>query len=240
MSRFLLPLLTWLAFPIYIWQGIGVRMRTQRLTPANGPISGTFDGTGPAINLLMLGDSSAAGVGVDRTEDSLGPQLARHLHEHTGREVNWRMAGFSSAVSKEIRDLVIPNLERGGWTHIVLSIGTNDCKNFHTVPAFKRNFGGMLYALKAKWPEARVVWSPVVEFTSVPAIPTALGKILEIRAQAFNRLGKRLCAERSAICATRLPIRDPQTGFCHDGFHASAAGFNYWAQHLVGYTLGDE
>ena len=35
MSR-MLPLLTWLAFPIYVWQGLGVRRRTERMLPAQG------------------------------------------------------------------------------------------------------------------------------------------------------------------------------------------------------------
>ncbi|TGQ21555.1 SGNH/GDSL hydrolase family protein, partial [Mesorhizobium sp. M00.F.Ca.ET.216.01.1.1] len=94
-----------------------------------------------------------------------------------------------------------------------LAIGTNDTKNFHSVPRFKKEFGGLLYALRAKWPEARVVWSPVLEFTRAPAMPPLLGKILEIRAIAMNRMGVRLCNERGAVPAARLPITNPEAGF---------------------------
>ena len=31
-------LLTWLAFPVYVWQGLGVRRRTTRMLPAQGPV----------------------------------------------------------------------------------------------------------------------------------------------------------------------------------------------------------
>jgi len=71
------------------------------------------------------------------------------------------------------------------------------------VPRFKKEFGGLLYALRAKWPEARVVWSPVLEFTRAPAMPPLLGKILEIRAAEMNRMGVRLCLERGAVAARR-------------------------------------
>ena len=136
----------------------------------------------------------------------------------------WRAAGFNSATSGQIRDHVLPNLSADRWTHIVLAIGTNDTKNFHSVPRFKKDFGGLLYALRAKWPEARVVWSPVLEFTRAPAMPPLLGRILEIRAGAMNRMGERLCLERGAAPAPRLPITDPQAGFSTDGFHASEVG----------------
>jgi lysophospholipase L1-like esterase len=97
----------------------------------------------------------------------------------------------------------------------------------------------LLYALRAKWPEARVVWSPVVEMTRVPALPPLLGRILEIRAQAINAKGTALCFERGAVPASRLPILDPAAGFSTDGFHASEAGYAAWAEHLLPMVLGE-
>ncbi|MBN9273928.1 MAG: SGNH/GDSL hydrolase family protein [Mesorhizobium sp.] len=236
MSR-LAAALTWLAFPVYAWQGLGVRRRTQRMLPAQGPVQEEIAGDEPAIALLVMGDSSAASVGIDRAEDGLARNLARLLHERTGRAVNWRAAGFNSATSGQIRDFVLPNLAPEPWTHIVLAIGTNDTKNFHSVPRFKKEFGGLLYALRAKWPEVRVVWSPVLEFTRAPAMPGLLGRILEVRAQEMNRMGARLCNERGAVPAPRLPITDPQAGFSDDGFHASVAGYRAWAEHLIDQVL---
>ena len=236
----LLALLTWLAFPVYVWQGLGVRRRTSRMLPARGPVLHEIPGQGPAIALLVLGDSSAASVGIEQSEYGLAAQLAGLIAERTGNAVRWRAAGFNSATSGQIRDYVLPNLSSGPWTHIVLAIGTNDTKNFHSVSRFKKEFGGLLYALRAKWPEARVVWSPVLEFTRAPAMPPLLGRILEIRATEMNRMGVRLCNERGAIAAARLPITNPEAGFASDGFHASEAGYRAWAEHLLDFVLGDK
>jgi len=236
MSR-LAPLLSWLLFPVYVWQGLGVRRRTERMLPAEGPVLHEVDGAGPALRLLVVGDSSAASVGIGRSEDGLAHQLALILAERTGRAVSWRAAGFNSATAGQIRDFVVPNLAPDPWDRIVVSIGTNDAKNFHTARRFRREFGGLLYALRAKWPETRIVWSPVVDMTLVPALPTALGRLLEIRAALINRMGEQLCRERGAIPATRLPIQDPAAGFSTDGFHASAAGYRAWAEHMAGFVL---
>lgn len=238
MSR-LAPLLSWLALPVYVWQGLGVRRRTPRMLPASGPVRHRIAGAEPEIRLLVLGDSSAASVGIESSEQGLAAELSRLVAAQTGRAVVWRAAGFNSATSGQIRDHVLPNLAPEPWTHIVLSVGTNDAKNFHTVSRFKREFGGLLYALRAKWPEARVVWSPVVEMTRVPALPPLLGRILEIRAGAINARGEALCFERGAVPATRLPILDPAAGFSTDGFHASAAGYAAWAEHLLPLVLGE-
>lgn len=238
--RRLLPLLTWLALPAYAWQGIGVRLRTERMVPAAGALSGSVDGAEPGLSLLVVGDSSAASVGADANEKGLACNLARLMHERTGRAVRWRTAGFNSATAGWIRDHVVPNLAPEPWTHIVLSIGTNDTKNFHSVPRWDLEFGTLLYALRAKWPEARIMWSPVIDMTSIPALPRLLGRILEIRAGAINRMGVRLCRERTAVAAPRLAVLDPALGFATDGFHASEAGYRAWAEHLVGPVLGEE
>ena len=232
-------LLTWLALPVYVWQGVGVRRRTERMVPADGPVMHRIDGSAPEIALLVVGDSSAASVGVETTDSGVTANLAVLLHQQTGRAVRWRAAGFNSATAGQIRDHVVPNLAAEPWTHIVLTVGVNDMKNLHTVGRFKKEFGGLLYALRAKWPEARIVWSPIVDMKRVPALPPTLASILELRAGLVNAMGERLCRERGAIAATRLPITDPLAGFSSDGFHASAAGYHAWAEHLLPFVLGD-
>jgi len=232
--------LSWLLFPVYVWQGLGVRRRVERMVPPAGRHSGICgrDGRESApIRLLVIGDSSAAGVGVDVIEDSLAPKLAERLYALTGHAVAWRAAGSNSAISSEVRDHVVPHLEEP-FTHIVLMIGTNDAKNFHAASRFKKSFGTLLYALKAKWPDARIVWSPPVDFERVPALPRGLAKVLELRARMVRRLGARLCAERGVTSATTLPRVEP-AGFSRDGFHASVEGYAYVANHLVTYVIGD-
>lgn len=227
-------------FPVYVWQGIGVRRRIERMRPPPGRLDGSVGPSDekPEIRLLVLGDSSAAGVGVDEIGESLAPRLAERLHVLSGRPVRWRTAGSNSAVSADLRDHIVPNIAREAFTHIVLSVGTNDMKNFHSRKRFKRDFGGLLYAVRARFPEARIVWSQPVDMMRVPALPKGLAKVLELRARILRRVGASLCHERGALPAAPLPRVEP-AGFSRDGFHASAAGYAYVAGHLASYLLGE-
>ncbi|WAP68008.1 SGNH/GDSL hydrolase family protein [Jiella pelagia] len=239
-ASFKTGLISWLLFPVYIWQGLQTRRRVLRMVPPAGRTSGVLGAPAlgePVVKLLVIGDSSAAGVGVDEIDDSLGPKLAERIAALTGHSVFWRAAGANSAVSAEVRDHVVPNLAREAFTHIVLMIGTNDAKNFHGGRRFKKSFGSLLYALKAKWPDARIVWSPPVDLKRVPALPRGLAHVLELRARIIRKIGARLCAERGAIVATTLPRVEP-AGFSRDGFHASVEGYAYYANHLVSYVIG--
>ncbi|MDY8110268.1 SGNH/GDSL hydrolase family protein [Fulvimarina sp. 2208YS6-2-32] len=232
-------LISWLMFPVYIWQGLKARKQIVRLGLPEGPLTGTIGAPSmdaADVRLLVIGDSCAAGVGVDDIGDSLGPKLAERIYAITGNSVFWRTAGSNSAVSAEVRDHVVPNLAREAYTHIVLMIGTNDAKNFHGARRFKKNFGTLLYALKAKWPEARIIWSPPVDFKRVPALPKALAHVLELRARIIRRTGADLCYERGAFVSTTLPRVEP-IGFSKDGFHASVDGYVYYANHLLDYVI---
>ncbi len=229
----LAALLSWFAFPIYAVQGVGVRLRTPRLTPAPGNPEAALDGIAPEIRLLVLGESSAAGVGLDTLDHGLAACLAREFQAITGRAVRYRAAGFNSATAAQLRDHAVPNLARDDWTHIVLTVGVNDTKNFNTGAHWKKGFGGLLYALKARFPHAAIHWSEVLPMTEVPAMPRPLGDILEIRARMINRIGGRLCAERGAQVVPRM-VGLHRDGFCSDGFHASHAGNEGWAAHIAG------
>lgn len=228
----LVALLPWLALPLVWVQGQAIRARAHRMAPPPGPLSGAVAGEGEALHLLVIGDSSAAGVGADETAQCLAPLIAARMAAQTGRSVCWRMAGGNSAVAAELRDHITPHLPAAPWTHILICVGTNDAKNYLTVRAFKRGFGGLLYALKTRFPGAAIVWSPVIDMRTMPALPPFLGRMLAIRARAINAMGAELCRERYAVAAEPLPVKDA-TGFAPDGFHANAAGYAIWADHVT-------
>ncbi|MEX3010378.1 SGNH/GDSL hydrolase family protein [Hoeflea sp. TYP-13] len=230
-------LVSWLLAPVALVQGMLLRSRTPRLQPPDGrPFGQVGSGSEPAYRLLVIGDSSAAGVGADHIDETVGAQLAQILHEQTGDAVSWRNAGSNSAICEEVRDHVVPNLERLPYTHIIVAAGTNDMKNFLTAKRFKKGFGGLLYALRAKWPEAAIIWSPMIDMRTVPSLPAALANILEMRARIINRKGRQLCRERYAIAAPQLQTLD-SSGFSVDGFHACGKGYRFWAELLAGTIL---
>ena len=188
---------------------------------------------------MVLGDSTVAGVGVTDLNDGLAAQISALIAERTGRALTCRAAGFNSAVAGDLRDRAVPNLAPEPWTHILVSVGTNDVKNFHTVGRFTDEFGGLLHALKAKWPDARVSWANVVDMRAFPALPFLLGRVLECRALLLNAAGARLCEERGVHCSRRLKIPGPNI-FSKDGFHVGKEGYRICAQHLMGVALGEE
>ena len=259
-----LSLLSWLAFPLYVVLGLRVRARTPRFPPPPGPVDGHLPesplvdkkepvGKGPVkrnpgdasmsvdapIQLLVLGDSSAAAVGLARQEDGLAPQLAAELFKRTGRGVTWRIAGFNSATAGDLRSHVVHNLEPVPYTHILLSVGFNDLKNFHSRRRFLGEFGTLIYALKARFPQSAIYWPQMLEPDDVPGLPRPLAAILEMRRRILDPLGCCVCRERGAIAVPAMRNL-PREAFCSDGIHPSEQGFRGWAVHLADWIVASE
>ncbi|MCF6322144.1 MAG: SGNH/GDSL hydrolase family protein [Rhizobiaceae bacterium] len=232
MNNKLAAVISWVCLPIYIWQGLSLRRRALRLAPPQPQLVAPKNGTGKTISLLLIGDSSAAGVGVDDINHSLGGQLAKLLAEQTSRPTKIRIAGCNSATAGQLRDYVVPNIKRQDFTHIILNVGTNDAKNFHTGRRFCREFGTLIYALKTRFPDAQLIWSSILDMSHIPSLPTPLNKILGIRSRELRSHGEILCRERMA----QIPegVWDPSVeNFSRDGFHASEKGYREWADVLV-------
>lgn len=230
---------SWVMFPIYAWQGTKVRNSTKRKFPPphKGIVSKTGGKTKAPLSILLIGDSSAAGVGVETIEESLGGHICHLLNAKTKRTVHVHIAGNNSATADQIRDYVVPNLEPEKYDFIALNIGTNDAKNFHRGNRFCNNFGTLIYALKAKWPSATIIWSGIIDMEELFILPKPLNKILGIRSRILNRNGKILCEERGVLSPSNKDWKVIPENFSDDGFHASSLGYERWADGLSDYII---
>ena len=225
---------SWLGLPAYIWQGLGVRKKSIRMAPPSQKPVVELKGKGKPINILFIGDSSVAGVGVDDFEECVAGRLPALLKKQTSRPIHQRTAGNNSATAGQLRDIVLPHLAPVDYDYVLLSIGVNDAKNFHTSSRFKKEFGGLLYALHARYPNATIIWQNLLDMEGIPVLPSPLKKILGIRSRLLKEKGKQLCFERSALAPETEWQPLPQN-FSRDGFHASSEGYRVWAEELAEY-----
>jgi hypothetical protein len=88
-------LLALLLLPVLLPMALHTRRRALRLAPAAGPQQGVagaeFDG--PALRVLLLGESTVAGVGVACQSQALVGQLAQALAAQQRRPVAWQACG---------------------------------------------------------------------------------------------------------------------------------------------------
>ena len=132
-------------------QGRGLQRRTRACRRRRRGRAARIAAT--ALRLLVLGDSTAVGTGVEQMADALAGQLARRLPE----SVAWRAVGENGATAAEVRERHLAEAIADPADIAVVLVGWNDALQLRSAAAFAENLGALLDALRTRNPDARLV-----------------------------------------------------------------------------------
>src|ERR1700749_3539137 len=114
-----------LALPLLIAQGKRVRATALKLPEAAGERHGVVGEGRVALRVLIVGDSSAAGVGVGTQDEGFAGQLAQSLAQRTGASVGWQLVAPSGHTAGDAaRALAGATLQTADL--LVTALGVND------------------------------------------------------------------------------------------------------------------
>ena len=212
---------------VLLAQGRRLRRDTLRLPDAALPWRGEVSGDRP-LRLLVIGDSTAAGVGAATQDDALPGQLARGLAVRTGRGVTWEAMGRNGATA---RDLITDHLDAATaseWDVVFLSIGANDALGLRSRGAFARDIRTLLTRLREV--------SPLVLVSSLPAffrfelLPNPLRWNLYLHSQNLEDAARAIASRTPGVHMSPPPPPYTEGFFATDLFHPSAIGYRDWAR----------
>ncbi|MFK7876146.1 MAG: SGNH/GDSL hydrolase family protein [Paracoccaceae bacterium] len=211
--------------PLLIAQSAWVIKRAQRLPEPTGPRSGKI-GTGPDLRLLVIGDSSAAGVGVQTQDQALTPQLARHLS--VDRAVSWHLAARNGATSADAPGLL--DLVKGHEFDVVFVIfGVNDTKNLRRQSHWRRDVSELLNRLRSDFGAPKIFVSGLPPIRDFPLLPNPLRSMFAWRAARFDKVLKQITvAENCAYLPIDVSLNSDH--MAKDGFHPGPKIYTQWAE----------
>lgn len=190
----------------------------------------------PPLRLVLLGDSSALGVGVSRLPDTVGGQLAHLLAEGpAGQPVHLSSVGVSGSRSADLATQVARALLGERPDVAVILIGANDATTLRRSTDAAAYLGAAVHRLRAARVEVVVGTCP--DLGAVRAIAPPLRHLISwsgrrtARAQTLAVLTAGGTVVDLATEAGPVFRADAGT-FCHDGFHPSADGYRVWAHAL--------
>ncbi|MGC4750676.1 SGNH/GDSL hydrolase family protein [Micromonospora sp. DT201] len=217
-----------LLMPIIAIQGKRLRPAIEMLSPATGPESGTVgDASRSPVRIAVLGESTAAGYGVDTHDEGFPGCLAHEIVARTSRPVSWEVVGQHAATARRIRHRLLPRLGSDLDVVVVLA-GASDVLVRRTPQEWGEDLSAIVDELAARANQVLVAGIP--PFRSFPSIPTLLGRYLAAGADALDTRSRQVCAERPrATWVAAMDISSPDF-FARDRFHPSASGYRRWAQ----------
>ncbi len=228
-SLLVLPLL-----PLLYLQGRGVRRRTPLLPEAAGPQSGSLPGAEPTLHLLVIGESTVAGVGAASHQEALTGQLAAALVCRTGRGVRWRALGRSGLTAHEVKRDLLPLLPDARAELVVIALGVNNVLRLRGPRRWARDLAALITAIRERLGPVPVVLAPVPPMHLFPGLPQPLRGVLGLRARALDSAARRLARRLPDVTHAVLHFEGAvEEYFCEDRFHPSVRGYASWGEQLA-------
>lgn len=226
------------AFPLLALQVGTARRSVPRLPEAEGPRHGAVSGEGKPLRLVVLGESTAVGVGATRHTEALPGFLASFLGQSTGRQVNWQLVGRNGATVRRLRRSIQAESTDAADVAVVL-LGVNDVFRLTSLQKWTTGVFELVEELRAVGVR-HIFFSQVPPIGRFRALPQPLRSVLGIRAALLDWYLAR--AVRSLDRVYHCPIHFPQEAdhVATDGVHPSALGYEEWAKQLSQYVLGVE
>ena len=220
--------------PILLLQGLWVRFKTPVLPEAEGPRAGRA-GAGPALRLLVVGDSSAAGVGAATQSQSLLGHLTQGLARRF--DVRFRLMAQTGATTREaLKALDAMASER--WDVVVTALGVNDLTGQRHKTDWLADQQRLIDLLRSKFDPCVILISSLPPVHRFPALPQPLRWHLGKGAQRFNIALENLSSANAALfLPLDFDMRADQ--MAPDGFHPGPDIYAEWGRRAAARICAD-
>lgn len=192
--------------------------------------------SGERLHLVLLGDRTAAGAGLDSAAQALPGLLGHLLAEREQCEVLWQVVAEDEAdiadVHGRLVQLVAPSAEV-----VVLAVGFNDLLSRRDVHQWGEELAACLRLLCRDGRRVVVLGIPPVAVAEPVSWP--LSALLRSDAAALDRASHRACAEAGVafvpmnLVTDAVRADDREELLAGDGIHLGAGGQRLLAQEVA-------
>ncbi len=246
--------------PIYLYQGRKIKRDTVRLPEPNGERHGRVqlndaieslkEAHKRTLNLMVVGDSAAAGVGSETQQEALVGNLIPVLTQQSAIQnqfdiLNWSLQATTGHTSFDIlRRLYVLPAPSQPIDVMVLSVGVNDTTSKVSVDKWQQQIESIIAIAQRKFGVRELIFLSLPPMAQMPAIPAPLSNFVGAKASILDNTLQQVCAAHDSVTymATDFPrmIAEHSNGspidiavmFASDGFHPSSLMYGYWAQQL--------
>jgi lysophospholipase L1-like esterase len=203
--------------PVLVAQALRTRAVLPRLPEAAGERAGVA-GRGPVLRLLVAGDSSAAGVGVDSQQQALAAPMAAQLAQRRGLRVQWQLVAESGLTTAQVHER-LAEAPPGFFDIAVIVTGVNDVVD--QVPSLRAVAAreALVNWLRNSAGVQHVCFAPLPPVHRFPGLPQPLRWVAGSDAQRHNQALADWVGTRSDTSLVRMDLPLRRDVMAADGFH---------------------
>ncbi len=238
--------------PLMYFQGKKIKASVPELPEAKGIKGSTTNANSKkTLNLLTIGESTIAGVGVKTHEEGFTGTLAKELSSRLSANVDWKVYARSGYTARRVHQKIIPKIQESHADIIVVGLGGNDAFTLNRPNTWRKDMSMLITALKLKFPFATIVFCnmpPIKEFPAfTPLIKFVIGNLVELLGKELNEIVQKydnVYYIDEVITLQRwikkMKIEAPKSAFFSDGVHPSKLAYQTWAKDMANTIYNDK
>ncbi len=235
--------------PIMYFQGKRIRASVPSLPEAKGTEGSilSFSSSKP-LNIIALGESTIAGVGVKTHEEGFTGTFANHLATELNTNINWKVYAKSGYTAKRVTERLIPKIKETEADLLVVGLGGNDSFTFNSPNQWAKDIDALIIALKRKFGNTPILFTSMPPIKLFPAftslIKFSMGNLVEMLGE---RLEQTIAKHENVYYdAQKISFEnwidkiDPSmtsADFFSDGVHPSKLTYQVWAKETANYVV---
>ncbi|MDK3075727.1 SGNH/GDSL hydrolase family protein [Sedimentitalea sp. JM2-8] len=218
-----------LLLPVLALQAVHVRHKALILPEAAGERAG-IAGSGPDLRILVLGDSSAAGVGVATQDAALSGQLAKGLADRF--RLHWALDAKTGATTRS-------TLARLAETRpfrvdaAVLALGVNDATRLVRTRRWLADQLRLYDILRRDYGAKRLYVSGMPPLGQFTLLPHPLRWVIGRHAESLDTALQHILSGQPDCTHIRFDLPLEPGLMAEDGFHPGPVIYREWANILA-------
>ena len=197
-----------------------------------------------SLQLVTIGESTIAGVGVDTHEEGFTGILAEELASLFQHNVSWKVYAQSGFTALSVQNEIVPYIRDERIDIFAIGLGANDAFTLNSPKKWSRDIRNLILNLKLKYPESIIVFCnmpPIKEFPALTSLmKLTIGNLVEMLGDELKRVvddyencfyyGEQITLEK---WLKKFNIKGDKSDFFSDGVHPSKLTYQIWGMDIA-------
>lgn len=227
-ALFLLPFA-----PLLYLQGQYIRRKIGVLPDAQGARRGLTGNYSERVKMLVIGESTVAGLGARTHETALAGQFSKFLSAKIGKTIEWYVIGKNGVTAERTIELLVPQIPADEkFDYIMLGVGGNDVLKLSSPRKWRRDATRLIEIMREKYPGSIIFMTNAPAVHLSPVLPQPVKFILGNLSALHDKNSREFLPQMKNVYYFHRPdeITD---GFFADGIHPSEQGYADWSQRMI-------
>ena len=215
--------------PLLYLQGQYTRRKVGLLPDPEGDTRGMTGEGDSFAKLLVIGESTVAGLGARTHDRALAGKFAEELGGRLGKPVEWTVIGKNGVTAKRTIEELVPLIPDEQFDYILVGLGGNDVMKLSSPRKWRRDMTRLLQILRERNPAAAIFITncPMIKYS--PAIPHPIKFLLWELSKIHDANAREFTATMERVYYYHQPANVNFDGFFADGIHPSEQGYADWS-----------